>query len=88
MTHEAALRKATSFLRERLRIVNACRPGDASKSSKMEILCDQIIDSVIVGGITGISAYFAAGESASLKSAVLAFLLTFLIKMKEYRKVK
>jgi hypothetical protein len=88
MRHEANFRKAISFLRNRLRIVNACRSGGTAETSKMQILCDQILDSVIVGGITGISAYFAAGESASLKSAVLAFLLTFLIKMKEYRKIK
>jgi hypothetical protein len=40
-----------------------------------------------VSGITGISTYISAGEGASLKSAALAFLLTFLIKMKEYRKI-
>lgn len=50
------------------------------------MLCDQVLDSLIVGGITGISAYIYAGQEVSLKAAILSFLLTFLIKMKEYRK--
>jgi len=87
MKHQAAFKKARVFLKDRLRIVSACR-SNTGKSSRMEILCDQIIDSIIVGGITGISAYIAAGENASFKSAILAFLLTFLIKMKEYRKMR
>lgn len=58
------------------------------KLSKLEILCDQLVDSLIVGGISGISAYVAAGDSAVLKVFLVAFGLTFLVKMKEYRKIK
>jgi hypothetical protein len=88
MKTERTIKKASDFLQGRLRIIRSCESPANAKSSKIAILCDQIIDSVIVGGITGISAYIAAGEAASLKSAILAFLLTFLIKMKEYRKIR
>jgi hypothetical protein len=71
-----------------LHIINACGLSENVKSSKLAIFCDQIIDSTIVGGITGISTYIAAGEKASITSALLAFLLTLLIKMKEYRNIK
>lgn len=80
--------KISSVLKGRLHIISACSSSDDAKSSRLSVLCDQIIDSTIVGGITGISAYIAAGQDASFKSAVLAFLLTFLIKMKEYRKIR
>lgn len=80
--------KISSVLKGRLHIISSCSSSDNAKSSKRSVLCDQIIDSVIVGGITGISAYIAAGGDASLKSAIVAFLLTFLIKMKEYRQIK
>jgi uncharacterized membrane protein YoaK (UPF0700 family) len=80
--------KISAMLKGRLHIISACRSTDKAKSSKRSVLYDQIIDSLIVGGITGLSAYIAAGQDASLKSAALAFLLTFLIKMKEYRKIK
>lgn len=88
MKREATLKKVAGFLKNRLRIINACGSAKNAKLRRIEILCDQIIDSVIVGGITGISAYITAGEDASFKSAILAFLLTFLIKMKEYRKIR
>jgi uncharacterized membrane protein YoaK (UPF0700 family) len=80
--------KLSSVLKGSLHVISSCSPSDNAKSSRRSVLCDQIIDSAIVGGITGISAYIAAGEAASLKSAALAFLLTFLIKMKEYRKIR
>ncbi|MCW4023442.1 MAG: hypothetical protein NWF01_00190 [Candidatus Bathyarchaeota archaeon] len=80
--------KIMLVLTESLHIINACRAGVSSKSSKFDVLCDQIIDSAIVGGITGVSAYVAAGENASITATVLAFILTFLIKMKEYRNIK
>jgi len=80
--------KISAMLKGRLHIISSCRSADKAKPSRLSVLCDQIIDSVIVGGITGLSAYIAAGQDASLKSALLAFLLTFLIKMKEYRKIK
>jgi hypothetical protein len=81
------INKVLDALKGRLHIVRACGASDNAKSNRLSVLCDQIIDGVIVGGITGLSAYIAAGEDASFKSAVLAFLLTFLIKMKEYRKI-
>jgi hypothetical protein len=80
--------RVTSVFTRSLHIINACSAGVSLKSSKLEVLCDQIIDSAIVGGITGVSAYVAAGENASITAAVLSFVLTFLIKMKEYRKIK
>ncbi|MCJ7805236.1 hypothetical protein MUP46_01150 [Patescibacteria group bacterium] len=57
------------------------------KPSKLEVFTEQIIDSAIVGGISGISSLIAAGADASLKVALLAFMLTFLYKLKEYRKL-
>jgi hypothetical protein len=81
------INKAGSMLKGRLHIISSCNSSNHAKTSKLSILCDQIIDATIVGGITGLSAYVATGEEASLKSAALAFLLTFLIKMKEYRKI-
>lgn len=71
-----------------LHIISACGSSEKGKPSKFAVFCDQIVDSTIVGGITGISAYIAAGENASINSALLAFLLTLLIKMKEYRNIK
>ena len=71
----------------RLNMIRACQSQEKMNPSKIAVLCDQILDSFLVGGITGVSAYLSAGETASLKAACLAFLLTFLIKMKEYRKI-
>jgi uncharacterized membrane protein YoaK (UPF0700 family) len=88
MKTESIANKVSAILKGRLHIINVCNSSDKAKSSRINILCDQVIDSLIVGGITGASAYIAAGEDASLKSAILAFLLTFLIKMKEYRKAQ
>jgi hypothetical protein len=82
------IEKINTILAESLHIINACRADGSSKSSKIDVLCNQIFDSAIVGGITGVSAYVAAGEKASITSALLAFTLTFLIKLKEYRKIK
>jgi hypothetical protein len=80
--------KINSALSKSLHIVSICMTTDDSSASKTAILFNQIIDSIIVGGITGVSTYVAAGEATSINSAVLAFLLTFLIKIKEYRKIK
>jgi hypothetical protein len=71
----------------RLNIIRACQSAVNMKSSRVNVLCDQVLDSIIVGGITGVSAYIYAGGNVSVKAAVLSFLLTFLIKMKEYRKI-
>jgi hypothetical protein len=88
MKNNVFLGRVTSILTGSLHIITACNAGVSSKSSKLDVLCDQIIDSAIVGGITGVSAYVAAGENASITATVLAFILTFLIKMKEYRKIQ
>jgi hypothetical protein len=56
--------------------------------SKMEIFCNQLVDSLIVGGIAGFSAFVASGEAATFKVFGLAFALTFLVKMKDYRGIK
>lgn len=88
MMKESAINKISSMLKGRLHIISTAKTSDITKSSKNSVLCDQIIDSAIVGGITGISAYVAAGEGASINSAVIAFFLTLLIKMKEYRNIE
>lgn len=88
MIIEKANNKIILAFNRALHIISACNTSENAKSSRFAIFCDQIIDSTIVGGITGISAYIAAGENASINSALLAFLLTFLIKMKEYRNIK
>lgn len=75
-------KRISVFLGGRLNIIRACRSAVKTESSKISVLCDQILDSTIVDGIAGISAYIYAGE-VSLKAGVLSFLLTFLIKMKE-----
>lgn len=68
-------------------IVNSTSCTD-KKQSKLEILCNQILDSLIIGGIAGFSAYVSAGETAGFSSFGVAFGIAFLIKMKEYRKIK
>ncbi len=60
--------------------------GDKVKS-KIDVFIEQLTDSLIVGGISGISAYLAAGENTGLNVLEIAFGLTFLLKMKEYRKI-
>ena len=76
------------ILNDRLKIMRVCTSSNSSgTTSKINILCDQILDSAIVAGITGVSAYIYAGQDASLKAAFLSFVLMFLIKMKEYRKI-
>ena len=58
------------------------------KSFKFNLFCEQILDSCIVGGIAGLSTFVAAGEAATLKVFLLAFGLTFLLKLKDYRGIK
>lgn len=80
--------KISSLLKKQLHLLRICKStNNQQASSRINILCDQFIDSSIVAGITGISAYVAGGEVASVNSAIIAFLLTFLIKMKEYRNI-
>lgn len=57
------------------------------KPSALDVFVNQVVDSAIVGGIAGFSAYVAAGENAVVKVFLVAFGLAFLVKMKEYRKL-
>ena len=54
----------------------------------VRLLLEQLLDSLIVGGIGGFTSYVSAGEAATLKGFIIAFGLAFLVKMKEYRKIK
>lgn len=54
----------------------------------VRLLLEQLLDSLIIGGIGGFTSYVAAGEAATLKGFLIAFGLAFLVKMKEYRKIK
>ena len=58
-----------------------------TKPTTLQIFLNQLLDSAIVGGIAGLSAYLAAGETASLQVIGIAFGLTFLFKLKDYRKI-
>ena len=69
-------------------IIGSTPKADGEQHTKLDVLCDQLIDSAIVGGISALSAYLAGGEGATVKGAVIGFTLTFLIKMKEYRNIK
>lgn len=82
-----AARQMSLIFGGRLNIIRACKSVANSKSNRINVLCDQVLDSIIVAGITGVSAYLYAGENVSFKAAIVSFLLTFLIKMKEYRKI-
>ena len=86
LSGDEVFRRLCLFLNSSLKIVRVCNSASSSVT-KVSVLCDQILDSVIVGGITGVSAYIYAGQDAGFKAAALSFLLTFLIKMKEYRKI-
>ena len=58
------------------------------KRDRVAIFLEQVLDSLIIGGIGGFTAYVAAGELATLKGFAIAFGLAFLFKLKEYRKIK
>jgi hypothetical protein len=87
MSGNRAIKRLSLFFSDRLKIMRVCNSANSSGTSKINVLCDQLFDSVIVGGITGISTYIYTGQDASFKAAALSFMLTFLIKMKEYRKI-
>lgn len=70
-----------------LRLSASSNTAIEEKPSKLEIFTEQVIDSAIVGGIAGISTYVASGSNATLKVALIAFGLTMLYKLKEYRKL-
>ena len=87
MSGNRAMKRLSLLFSDRLKIMRVCNAVNSSATSKTGVLFDQILDSVIVAGITGVSAYIYAGQDASMKAANLSFALTFLIKMKEYRKI-
>ena len=62
--------------------------GSTGKPTKIDVFCEQVIDSLIMGGLGGISAYIAAGENVAFKVFALAFGLAFLVKLKEYRRIQ
>lgn len=70
-----------------LRIVKSNADTCDEKPTRLETFFNQLLDSAVVGGIAGFSAFTAAGESAGFKVFALAFGITFLIKLKEYRKI-
>jgi hypothetical protein len=80
--------KVAHMLKCGLNIVSACISSENAKASKFDILCNQILDSIIVGAIAGVSTYVSGGDHVSVASVVFGFLLTFLIKMKEYRNIQ
>jgi hypothetical protein len=45
---EKAIKKASDFLQSRLRIIRLCKSADNAKWSKIAVLYDQVIDSLIV----------------------------------------
>lgn len=58
------------------------------RKTRVEAACDQLVNSIIVGGISGVSAYAATGaEATGITTAILAGALTALIKLKEYRNI-
>ncbi|MCJ7763529.1 hypothetical protein MUP38_08780, partial [Candidatus Bathyarchaeota archaeon] len=69
-----------------LRLSKAAVDETEAPPKRIEIFCNQLIDSIVVGGIAGVSAFTAAGETAGFKVFAIAFGITFLIKLKEYRK--
>jgi hypothetical protein len=74
-------------------VLNLIRAKISKKScdtqqTKTEVLCNQILDSLIVGGIAGFSAFIAAGTVATMQVFFIAFGLTFLLKLKDYRGIK
>lgn len=62
-----------------------------TKQSKCDILIEQLVNSSVVGGITWLSTVSATAlqgtPSFSWEGFAIGFGLTFLIKLKEYRKI-
>ena len=56
------------------------------KRSWLNVLAEQAINSVIVGGIAGISA-LGAGAESSWKAGLIAFGITALSELRKYRKL-
>jgi hypothetical protein len=77
----------------RLEVANSFRSTGTSECtedrSRLEIICDQIIDSAILGGLAGIPAFVASAEpNAGIVAFALAFGLRFLSSLKKMRKIQ
>jgi hypothetical protein len=63
--------------------------AEGTAPTKTDVFIEQIIDSLIVAGIAGLSAlpvsFYFGDPFAAAYSAGLAFGMTFLVKLKEYR---
>jgi hypothetical protein len=70
-----------------LKLSGNAKTSCESQPTNWQLLATQLLDSVIVGAIAGLSAYIAAGDDATLKAFGLAFGITFLLKLKDYRKI-
>jgi hypothetical protein len=70
-----------------LQLTQSSSKQTEAKPTTLQIFLNQLLDSAIVGGIAGLSAYLAAGDEATFKVLGLAFTLTFLFKLKDYRKI-
>lgn len=55
------------------------------KRTRTDVFVEQVTDSGIVAGIAGLSTYVASDPMTATHAGVIAFGLTFLVKLKEYR---
>ena len=69
-------------------LLRMAHPRVDADAKQKQTLIDMLIDSAIVGGISGVSAFVAGGSTASPGAAILAFALTFLIKLRALRGIK
>ena len=53
-----------------------------------DILLQQVLDSAIVGGITFFATLAAGNATYDFRASIIAFGITFLTKLKEYRKIE
>lgn len=79
--------KFNKWTRKVMQLSGTTNPGNEEKPTVYQVFFNQILDSLIVGGIAGFSTYIAAGDSAGFKVFGLAFAIAFLFKLKEYRKI-
>ncbi len=72
-----------------LNLLAGTNSGEPKKPSALDVFTEQIVDSLIVAGISGVSVLLAAPSDSPLpiRAATLAFIITMLVKLKEYRKL-
>ena len=61
-------------------------PSPRKKGIIWGVFIEQLINASIVGGIAGLAA-FSAGADVGLKTAIIAFGMTFLLELRKYRKI-